>query len=1136
MKKNASCKFYFQHRKVLKILIMSKIILFLVLISSSQLFSKGFGQTSFDLKVENANLKKVFKEVERKSSFHFLYNDDVLAKNEFSSSFNIKNGSIDSVLSRLLAQTDLTYKISSNNTVIIYEKPADAQFLRISGMVTDTLGNPIIGASVVIAGTKQGTVTDNKGAYSISAKKGDVLHFSYVGYISQDVTVQDLEEIDVHLVQTVSSLDDIVMIGYGTQKKKDLTGAISSVDVSKMQNRNPTSVQEALRANVAGLNVGFSSGAKPGGSLQVRGTNSLSASTSPLIVVDGSIYNGALADINPQDIATIDVLKDASAAAVYGAKAASGVVAITTKRGQTGKPVVNFNSNISVATMAVNQPVYQGQGFVDWRSDVQRSMHNFNEKPYEYNDPRKLPADVSLDDWMAYDASTGDPVTAWLGRLVFKPIEITDYQNNQVTNWYDMVFQNGVQQNHTISLSGGTKNLHYYWSAGYLNNDGVVVGDTYSTVQSRVKLEADVTKFLTVGINTSFADRDESSVPVDWNQITRISPYGGMWNTDTTDYRYSPQDDAGSGARNPLYGPKYTDRMKKYYTLNSIIYGKIKLPFGITYTANFTPQFEWYQYFNANSSINQDYTNLGGNAERDQHQVYQWQIDNIINWNHTFNGLHHFEVTLLANSEKYQYWSNNMQAQGFDPSDVLGYHNFSAAAQQVISSDDEYSTGAALMARLFYSYKDRYMITLSTRRDGYSAFGQKYPWANFPSAAFGWVFTQEPFMKPTNNWLNYGKLRVSYGINGNRDIGRYVALANLTTGKYLEINPDGTTSVVSQLWVNRMQNSDLQWERTAAFNIGLDFGIFNNIVSGSIEAYKSKTTNLLMNRSLPDVDGFSNIQTNLGQLDNKGLEITLNTHNIHRENFSWNSTFNFSLNRNKIVHLYGDYHDVLDANGNVIGQKEQDDISNGWFIGHPIDAIWDAKVIGVYKTSEADEAAKYGKVPGDFKVQDVNNDGLITNADRQFLGNSQPRFRWTLSNDFQFFKNFDLSFLIYSYWGQMATFNQAKNTNPVLERINAYVYPYWTPENQVNDFARPLSSDGGASYNVYRKQSFIRLDNVALAYSVPGKVLKRFDIQALKFYFTVKNVAVYTPDWDYWDPENGGPTPRTFTFGLNVTL
>lgn len=1015
-----------------------------------------------------------------------------------------------------------------------------AQNISVQGKVTSD-DNPggILGVTVSAAGTTKATSTDNKGHYVLAdLKPNDSLVFSFVGFKGETEAIKGRREINVRLERAVSSLDQVVVIGYGTAKKKDLTGAISSVNVAKLQNENPTSVQDAMRANVPGLSVGVSNDAKPGGSLQIRGTNSLNAGTTPLIVLDGVIYYGALSDINPQDIASVDVLKDASAAAVYGAKSASGVILINTKKGRPGKPTINFNGNLGMATMSVNQPVYQGQDFVNWRVDVQNSIHGFNEKPFEFNDPRTLPSNISVADWLAYDHSSGDPVDVWLTRLNFQAVEQKNYKEGNVINWYDMMFQNAFQNNYTLSVSGGSEKLSYYWSGGYLNNKGIVVGDKYNTIQSRLKLDAEITKFLTVGINTQFADRDESGVAVDWSHIVQNSPYGSFYTDDSTDYRFSPQDDPGGGSRNPFISTKYTNRLKKYYTLNSIIYGKVKLPLGIQYTVNFAPELEFYNYFNGNNAKDPDFARIGGQGERNNHTIYQWQIDNILSWSKTINNDHHIDITLLANAEKYQYWSNDMIGTDFNPSDVLSYHNMGSALNQSISSDDQYSTGAALMARAFYAYKDRYMLTLSMRQDGYSAFGQKYPWAQFPAAAFGWIFTKESFFR--SSWLNYGKLRLSYGINGNRDIGRYSALADLNSGKYLEINPDGTTNVVSQLYVTTMANPNLKWEQTAAFNIGLDFSVLNEVLNGSVDAYKGKTTNLLVDRSLPDVVGFSNVQTNLGEVDNRGLEISLNSTNIRRKNFSWNTTFNFSLNRNKIVHLYGNMVDVTNADGHVIGQEEASDISNRWFIGHPIDAIWDIKVLGVYQSNEADKAKVYGQSPGDFKLQDVNLDSQYTNADRQFIGYSKPRYQWTLRNNFTFLKNFDLSFLIYSQWGFMSSFNQAKNRGGFPDRGDGYVYPHWTPTHPTTSYARIFSSDGGANYNVYRNRNFIRLNNIALAYSLPGQLLSKVKIQNLKFYFTVKNAAVYAPDWNYWDPEwdssGPGPTPRTYTLGFNMTL
>jgi hypothetical protein len=331
-----------------------------------------------------------------------------------------------------------------------------------------------------------------------------------------------------------------------------------------------------------------------------------------------------------------------------------------------------------------------------------------------------------------------------------------------------------------------------------------------------------------------------------------------------------------------------------------------------------------------------------------------------------------------------------------------------------------------------------------------------------------------------------------------------------------------------------MSNSGLRWEQTGAYNAGVDFTVASGIVSGSLDVYKKSTTDMLVLRSLPDVTGFVNVVDNLGEVENKGIELSLTSKNITRSNFEWRSTFNFALNRNKIVHLYGPVNVYDDAN-NIVGQEEPNDASNGWFIGHDIDAIWDLNVLGVWQANEADEADAYGVSPGDFKLQDVNNDGIYSDLDRQFLGYRTPRFNWTLRNEFTIFKNVDVSFLIYSNWGQMTPFNYAKNAGlpGFPDKSNNYLFPYWTPENGINDWAATNSSDGGAIYNVYRKTSLIRLRNVSVSYSFPEGMS---GFQSLKAYFNITNVGFYAPDWEFWDPENQGPTPRIFTLGFNLTL
>lgn len=985
------------------------------------------------------------------------------------------------------------------------------------------------GITVLVKGTAIGTTTDVDGKFNIEVPdQGGVLVFSAVGYLSQEKQLGNLSTVDITMEVDQKTLEEVVVVGYGTQKKRDLTGAVSQINAAKLDNENPQSVQDMLRGNIAGLNVGMSPSAKGGGSLLVRGRNSLNASSSPLLVLDGAIYYGELSDINPNDIETIDVLKDASSAAVFGAKAASGVILITTKKGKEGRPRVNLNSNVGVASVSKNEEVWGPYEFLDWRGEVMRNI-NANYKPSQFSNPANLPAGITVDQWLAYDGSNGDPTTVWLQRIGLQPIEIENYKAGKSVDWYKKVFQSGIRQDHTLSLSGRKEGLSYYMSLGYLNNQGIIYGDNFKTVRGRLNLEGEVSKFLTVGTSLQFSDRDESAVPVDWNTARTLSPWGAEYDANGQ-YIWRPNGEA-SGGKHPYYDRSYIDRQKKYNTLNVTLFANVTLPLGITYRVNFTPRYEFYNYFNHQSSKHAEWAAVGGTASREQNKIFYWQLDNIFKWKKTINKDHNIDATFLINAEKFQNWQNSMTAQGFLPSDVLGYHNMGTGVSPVISSNDEASTGDGMMARLFYSFKDRYMVTLSSRRDGYSAFGQRNPRALFSSAALGWVFSDEKFVNIP--WLNFGKARLSWGSNGNRDIGRYVALSDLNTGKYIYQRQDGTIYQVNQLYVNRMQNKDLKWERTTSLNLGLDFGLFNNKIDGSIELYKSSTKDLLVQRSLPDILGFSYVWDNLGEVQNKGIELTLNSVNINRDKFSWRTGATFQLNRNEIKHLYGD----RDANG-----KEIDDVGNRWFIGHSIDEIWNYQIDGVWQTSEKDEAAKYGVRPGDFKIKDVDGDGKYTNADKDFQGWTNPRFRWTLRNEFKFFNCLDVSVSLYSYWGHKAGFDQMKNRDGFLDRTSSYKFPYWTEENPSNEWARLYSSEGGASgFSVYRDRSFIRLDNISIGYTVPKSIVQKAKIQNLKFFGAIKNMGYYAPNWNYYDAEpdsdgNNVPSPRIFTVGIDITL
>lgn len=1006
-----------------------------------------------------------------------------------------------------------------------------AQQKTITGRILDNKNEPVVGANIREKNTTNGTITDLEGRFTLKVSPEATITASYLGYVQQDLSIKDKTEVTIKLEESLKNMDEVVVIGYGSARKRDLTGSVSQIKSSDYQNESPSSMQDLLRANIAGLNVGFSAGPKPGGSLEIRGKNSINAVSSPLVVLDGVIYPGDLSDINPNDIEQIDVLKDASSAAIFGARSASGVIIITTKKGKSSKPDINFNMTAGYAAPANIQEVYGPNQFLSWRTDVLESI-NANHKPYEYDDPRSLPSDVSVADWLAYDNSQGDPVEVWLGRLSLKPIEKQNYLDGKSVNWKDMVFQSGLRQDYNASISGKANDLNYFWSMGYTNNEGLVVNDNFKTIRTRLNLDAKINKFLSVGLTSQFVQRDASALPADWEQYQKLTPFGSATNEDGT-LKLNPTDDRES--KHPLIDSYYTEKKQTINNLNANIYAKITFPFDITYQMNFSPRYEWADDYVHQSSEHPSWSEIGGMASRNGRKDFLWQFDNIVKWKRTFNKIHDIDFTFLLNSEKFQRWSDAMSNEGFTPSDILGYHNIGGGISPIMSSDDEYRTGDALMGRIFYSLKQRYMLTLTVRRDGYSAFGQKNPRATFPSAAFGWVFSDEPFMKQMD-WLNYAKLRVSWGANGNRDIGVYRALAKMTDNKYLYVRPDGTVYQGSYIYLNSLANKNLKWEKTTSTNIGLDFTVLAERLKGSVDVYKMNTKDLLIERSLPSIIGYASVMSNLGEVENRGFELSLTSMNIKKNNFSWSTTMTVSVNKNRILHLYGDMEDVLDAEGNVIGRKESDDIQNKWFIGKSIDEIWGPHVIGIWQTEEAEEAAKYGVRPGDFKVKDVDNNTQYTQEDNEFMGTTTPKIRWTLRNEFVLYKNIDASFMLYSMLGHKGQFNIAKNNSGYQDRYNGFVVPYWTPENPGNEWARLNSSNGSANFNVWKDRSFIRLDNISLGYNFPKRIIKKASIENLRIYGNIKNAFVWAPDWDFWDPEYNGPTPRIFTLGLNLTL
>lgn len=1008
----------------------------------------------------------------------------------------------------------------------------------VTGTVTDVDKIPLTGVTVLVKGTTTFNLTNDEGAFRLTLPpNATALLFTFIGMKPQEVEIGDKSTFDVTMEVDVSLLEEVIVIGYGTVKKKDLTGAVTRLDAEDLQTEATSNMTSMLRGAIPGLSVGLNTspkGLSSSSDMLVRGQTSLRANANdmananaPLIVVDGMIYYGDLADINPVDIESFDVLKDASSAAIYGARASNGVIIITTKRGSKGKPVINISTSTGMAyTSPAHYNMMNGEEFIARRiaGFEQNERRQISIGAGYYQNYNNLPSGVTLDQWKAYDGSTlaTDLDAIWLNRIGFAPIEVTNYEAGKETNFDKYTWQKGFTQDYNLSASGSNDQVSYYMSLGYTNNEGIRYNESFSTVRTRINLEMNITDWLLVGTNTQIAFRDESPIPIDNNLYN--TPYSSMYEEDGTTLLFAPS--GYINAPNFWLEMTYHDRFIKYNTLNSKLYTTVNFPFGISFTSEIIPRFNWNRNYQSYSSGHPLWLPQGGRASRENTTIFEWQLNNILKWNKTFD-VHSFDVTLVQNAEKYQYWRDYMYRQRFLPSDVLGYHRMQAGSEDLeISSNDQVSTGDALLARLNYTLMSKYNFTSSFRRDGYSAFGQANPRASFWSVAGGWTISEESFFKV--NWIETLKLRLSYGTNGNRGVGIYDALSNLNTGKFVLIT-DGSPGYVSQLYTSRMANQGLKWERTSSFNYGLDFALFKGRLRGNIEAYNMITKDLLIPRQLPNVTGYASVFSNLGEVDNKGLEIGINSINIGKKDFTWTSDFSFSFNRNKIVHLYGDY--VTDP---VSGkQTEVDDIVNQWFIGHAIDEIWDYKILGIWQESEATDAAIYSRSPGDYKLWDADGDGYYTNADKQFQGYKRPPFRLTLRNNIQY-KNWDFSIKAYSYLGFFKADNYVRNNEAFYDRSTYYNVPYWTPENPGNKWARIDSYETG--FDVWENNSFIRIDNISLSYNVPQSFLNKFKIVSCRLSIISDNPLVWAPNWSWMDPENDGYTPSYISFKLNLTL
>ncbi|QEC80465.1 TonB-dependent receptor [Mucilaginibacter ginsenosidivorax] len=1043
-----------------------------------------------NLSATNAPLKKLFKEIRKQSGYNFIYTEGMM-KDTRPVNIHVSNASIGDILDKVFHDQPLSYTIS-NNTIVIKEKDSqesDNVLITITGTVKDEKGEPLPGVTVAVEGIANATSTDYNGKYTIKANAGQTLVFSFIGYKTIKKLINSNEQlINVSLEPASRDLTEVVVVGYGTQKRSDITGAVASVPKARLSELPVTNVLQALEGAVAGVTITNTSsvpGAVPGSI--VRGQNSINAGTGPYVVVDGiplSKTGGSLNDINPNDIASMEILKDASAVAIYGTNGSNGVILITTKRGNSGKPVIRYSGYAGIENLA------------------------------HILDPRD-PASY-IQKYADYLSQTGQTQTS----PVPNSSELPNYQAGKTIDWVKETTQQGVMQDHNLSVSGGSPDVKYFISGDYLKQKGVVKGYQYNRVSIRSNLDVNVTNFLTVGMSSYFANNNYDGGRANLLFATAMSPYGNLYNADGTYtiYPMAPE----QLYTNPLLGLT-TDQINRSVNLNGNGYAEIKFGGvlkGLKYRVNagytYLPtRVDSYSGRLANTPL--------GSASAASSETTAYTIENLLYYNRDI-GKHHFDFTGLYSAQRRRYFTSTASATGF-VNDELSFNNIGAGATQTSSSYSDRYALTSQMGRINYSYNSRYLFTVTARRDGSSVFGANTTkYGVFPSAALGWNISQEDFLKDSKI-VNSLKLRGSYGKTGNEAISVY---QTITTDGTVRSPFNGVSTIGVQ--ASNLGNANLLWETTVGTNIGADFSLFNSRINGSVDAYKTRTSGLLLKRSLPAITGYSSVWDNIGKVANKGIEVTLNTKNIDGRDFRWESNIVYAINRNKIVSLYGD---------------GKDDIGNRWFIGKPISVIYDYKMTGVWQTGEDASKQDPGAKPGDLKFADTNGDGKITADDRVIQGQTTPKWTGGITNTFHY-KQFNLSVFIQTAQGMLKNNADLNYADESGRRNTPAAIGYWTPSNGNNSF-QSLAYTNTRGYGYPRDASYTRIKDVTFSYVVPQVLLDKAHINGLTFYVSGRNLHTFTK-WIGWDPENNYstrgsgdwtnnyPTTRTFVFGANISL
>lgn len=994
--------------------------------------------------------------------------------------------------------------------------------LTIKGTISDKTG-PIIGANVIIKGTTNGVITDIDGNFTLeNVKKGDILQVSFIGYSTKEIKISNNNNLHIQLDEDTQSLEEVVVVGYGSQRKSDLTGGVTAVGEDKLGLVSTNNLMDKLAGQIPGLNISTGN-AQPGEdqTLRIRGNNSLTASNDPLIVMDGIPYSGSLGDIDPDIIESMSVLKDASSAAIYGSRGSNGVILIQTKKGRQGKATVTYKGQVGMAETERRLDMMSGDEYLQYL--------------YDYN---------HLKNGIPYDQLTPESV---LGAD-----ELANYKAGRTIDWQDKMFRQALVTNNQISLTGGTESTTYMASISRLRQDGVVRNTGMKRTNISLNINQNLGKWLKIGMSMQAIQKEYGGELPYLEAGLKMSPFG-TYSDEESNLEYYPM------SRNTLfYNPMSDcDAIEDKTNRNVFIstFADITLPvkglsfrtnFGYNYRNNFVGT-----YYGRNTLTG---SKVDGAASIENTHYWDYTWENILKYENTF-GKHKIDATGLFSIQETSKQYSKQSAESF-VNDEGGYHNMAGGEKnKSLSSSLTETALLSYMIRLNYAYAGKYLLTLTGRSDGYSAFGANNKYAFFPSAAAAWNISSEEFMENTRNWLDMMKLRVSYGANGNQGINAYQTLDRLSLTQYVWGDGGNTVNGV-YLPTNGVGNPNLKWETTYTFNTGIDFGLFNGRLSGNIDFYIANTKDLLMNRTVPYMNGYRSILDNIGQTRNVGVEFALNSINIETKDFLWKTNVNFSLNRDKIV--------KLQENG-------KDDITNKWFIGEPTNVYYDYNVIGTWQTDdphwkclvEKDNTGNIisekwgyytddwkeiqkGAEPGSAKLEDVDGDGVITADDKKIIGSKLPSFLMSMTNNFTY-KDFYMSFVLNGVFGQWRQMHDQNFDRWMPEFNYLSGMNYWTESNPTNEMTSP-SYVPYEKHSFYKRMNYVQLKNITIGYNIPKTFTQKLGITSARVDVSVNNVCTFSNIKNALNYDNakanddekgvvvGYPTARSYMLGLNVTF